>query len=93
MLRITSLINFGMILCFITGCNSINSPDDYFKTTLADASGCEKESINIVAERYEYPSSIWTISCGNKKFECYEQSSGFRQVSGYVSRSMSCDQV
>lgn len=93
MLKLISIINLAIVSFFITGCNNISSPDDYFKGTLADASGCSKDSINIVTERYEYPSSIWTISCGEQKFECYEKSSGFKQVSGYVSRKMYCDQV
>lgn len=93
MKNIFTVVSSALIGLIISGCNGISTPDDYFKGELAQASGCNQAKIVVESERYVHPSSIWTISCDDKKYDCYQQSYGFKQVSGYVDRKMYCDLI
>lgn len=80
------------IVVILNGCN-INSPDEYLKQLLTDASDCKSNNLSIIKERYIHPSTIWTVSCGKQKFDCYERRYGFDLTSGNVQSKIQCDVI
>lgn len=75
----------------LTACETIiNAPEDYLRQVLADAINCQKESLAITNEYYEYPSTIYTVNCAGKISKCREQRYGYDLYSGHMSSKMIC---
>lgn len=94
------LSNFFIILLLISpclllsGCGQLSDissmPDKYLKQILADAAECPLKDLEIINQRYKYPSDIWTVSCRDKTYQCREQRYGYDLFSGNMFSEMVC---
>lgn len=80
------------VILILAGCDSLyNMPNQYLLDLLADATECESSDLVIESERYEYPSTIWFVKCGDKRFACSEYRYGFDLTQGNTYTKIFCE--